>query len=347
MMNKLGGEFWRGLLTTVAILLLGAACSKPQTVVVASADSPNKVVALLDGEPITDEDLDIKGELVKLEQEAYQVRQEALDRVIAMRLLEKEASKNGMELEELLEAVVDSKIPEPNPAEVKAYYERRKSRLRKPFEEVREQVTAMVRNTNLQRARRDYVVRLRKDADVEVRIAPPRLPVNVENAHGRGPEDAPITLVEFSDFQCPFCKRVQPTLEELFEEYDGKLRWVFKDLPLTRLHPGAVRAAEAARCAGEQDKFWEYRDGLFALGRVTDDVYPGVAKSLELDYEAWETCLDSGKHVAAVEADGDEAAGLGISGTPAFLINGILLSGAQPKESFTRIIEAELSRGGE
>ena len=347
MTNKLRGEFWRGFLTSAAIVLLGTGCSKPQTVVVAAADSPNKVVALLDGEPITDEDLDIKSELMKLEQEAYQVRQDALDRVVAMRLLEKEASKNGMEVGELLEAVVDSKIPEPNPAEVRAYYERRKSRLRKPFEEVQEQVEAMIRNTNLQRARNDYVARLRRGAELEVRIAPPRLSVNIENAHGRGPEDAPVTLVEFSDFQCPFCKRVQPTLEELFEEYDGKLRWVFKDLPLTRIHPGAVRAAEAARCAGEQDKFWEYRDALFALRRVTDDVYPGVAKSLELDYEAWETCVDSGKYVAAVEADGAEAAGLGISGTPAFLVNGILISGAWPKESFTRVIEAELSRGGQ
>ena len=219
--------------------------------------------------------------------------------------------------------------------------------MRKPFEEVREQVAALLRAKNMQRARRDYVARLRRGVDFEVRIAPPRLPVNIENAHGRGPEDAPVTLVEFSDFQCQFCKRVQPTLEELFEEYDGKLRWVFKDLPLTRIHPGAVRAAEAARCAGEQDKFWEYRDALFELGRVTDEAHPDVAKSLGLDYAAWETCVDSGKYIAAVEADGAEAAGLGISGTPAFLVNGILISGARPKESFTRIIEAELSRGGQ
>ena len=341
-------KFYFMVATTVGVALAsGIACSQPAPVVASAADAPNKIVALLDGEPITDEDLDIKGELMKIEQEAYQVRQDALDRVVALRLLDKEAAKNGMKPEELLEAVVDSKVPEPSPAEVKAYYERRKSRLRKPFEAVREQVAAMVRNTNVQRARRDYVTRLRRGAEIEIRITPPRLPVNVENAPGRGPEDAPITLVEFSDFQCPFCKRVQPTLEELFEEYDGKLRWVFKDLPLTRIHSGAVRAAEAARCAGEQEKFWEYRDALFELGRVTDEVHPAVAKSLELDYAAWEACVDSGKYVAAVESDGEEAAGLGISGTPAFLINGILLSGAQPKESFTRVIEAELSRGGQ
>ncbi len=346
-MNALGREIQFGVLLAGGVLLLNTACSKPETIVASAADAPSKIVALLDGEPITDEDLDIKGELMKIEQEAYQVRQDALDRVVALRLLDKEAAKNGMKPEELLEAVVDSKVPEPSPAEVKAYYERRKSRLRKPFEEVREQVAAMVRNTNLQRARRDYVTRLRRGADVEIRIAPPRLPVNVENAPGRGPKDAPITLVEFSDFQCPFCKKVQPTLEELFEEYDGKLRWVFKDLPLTRIHSGAVRAAEAARCAGEQEKFWEYRDALFELGRVTDEVHPAVAKSLELDYAAWETCVDSGKYVAAVEADGSEAASLGISGTPAFLVNGILISGAQPKESFTNLIEAELSRRGQ
>ena len=341
-MNASAREVRFEVLLAGVILLLVTACSKPETIVVA-ADSPNKVVALLDGEPITDDDLDIKGELMKIEQEAYQIRQDALDRVVALRLLDKEASKNGMEVEELLEALIDSKVPAPNPAEVRAYYERRKSRLRKPFEEVREQVAAVVHKTNLQRARRDYVARLRGNADVEIRIAPPRLPVNVEDAPGRGPKDAPITLVEFSDFQCPFCKKVQPTLEELFEEYDGKLRWVYKDLPLTRIHPGAVRAAEAARCAGEQDKFWEYRDALFELGRVTDEAHPDVAKSLDLDYTAWETCVESGKYVSAVEADESEAASLGISGTPAFLINGILLSGAQPKESFTRMIEAELS----
>ena len=118
-------------------------------------------------------------------------------------------------------------------------------------------------------------------------------------------------------------------------------------MPLKEIHPGAVRAAEAARCAGEQDKFWDYRDALFKLGRVTDEVHPDVAESLKLDHEAWRTCVDSGKYVAAVEADRSEAASLGIKGTPAFLVNGILLSGAQPKESFTRLIEAELLRSGE
>ena len=336
-----------GRAVAAAFLLLNAGCSESETAAAASTDSPNKVVALLDGEPITEEDLGIKGELIQLEQKAYEARQEALDRLVALRLIQREASRHGLGPEKWLEEVVDSQTPEPSPAAVRAYYERRKSRLRQPFEEIRDQVKKMVRNVNLQRARRDYVARLRRGADLEVRIAPPRLPVNVENAHGRGPQDAPVTLVEFSDFQCPYCKRVQPTLAELFEEYEGKLRWVFKDLPLTSIHPGAVRAAEAARCAGEQGRFWEYRGALFELARVTDDVHSEVAQSLELDYEAWETCLDSGKYVAAVEADGAEAAVLGISGTPAFLVNGILITGAQPKESFTRLIEAELSRRGQ
>lgn len=340
-------EFWFTVRVAGCFLLLNAACSDSESLLVAAADSSTEVLAVLDGKPIKDVDLNIKSELMKLEQEAYRIRQEALERVVSLRLLEKEASQNGMKVMELLAVMVDKKVPDPTPADVRAYYERRKSRLRKPFKEVQEQVRMLVREASLQRARNAYVGELRRNADLKVRMVPPRLSVNLKNSHARGPDSAPITLVEFSDFQCPYCRRVQPTLEDLFEQYDGKIRWFFKDLPLKAIHPGAVRAAAAARCAGEQDKFWDYRDALFKLGRVTDEVHPDVAESLKLDHETWRACVDSGKYVAAVEADRSEAAGLGIKGTPAFLVNGILLSGAQPKESFVRLIEAELSRSGE
>ena len=152
-----------------------------------------------------------------------------------------------------------------------------------------------------------------------------------------------MTLVEFSDFQCPFCKRVQPTLESLFEEYEGKISWVYKDLPLTSIHPDAVGAAEAARCAGDQGKFWEYRDALFAENRVTKQVHPKIVEALELDKAAFDECVSSQKYNEAVTADGAEAQSLGISGTPAFIVNGILLTGAQPKKAFVRLIDAELA----
>jgi len=336
-------KFWIEALSVTGCLFLTLACSSQESFLTAAAGSKSEVVAVLNGEQIRDEDLDITIELMKLEQDMYQVRREALEQSIALRLLEKEASENGMEVMELLAAVVDREVPVPTQAEVRAYYEKRKSRLRKPFEELQGEITALLRKTSLRQARNDYVNSLRQNANLKILLTPPKLSVNLESAHVRGPEDAPITLVEFSDFQCPYCRRIQPTLTELFEEYEGEIRWFFKDLPLKQIHPGAVRAAEAARCAGEQNEFWGYRHALFELERVTNDVHSDVAKSLSLDYEAWSACVDSGKYVAAVEADRVEANKLGIKGTPAFLINGVLLSGAQPKESFTSLIEAELS----
>ena len=324
-------------------LFLCLACSSQESFLTAAAELQGEVIAVLDGEQIRDKDLDIKAELMKLEQDMYQVRREALEKSIVLRLLTKEASAKGMEVMELLASVVDRKVPEPTQSEVRAYYEKRKSRLRKPFAELQGEITALLRKTSLQQARNDYINSLRQNIDLEILLTPPRLSVNLQNAHVTGPENAPITLVEFSDFQCPYCRRIQPTLKELFEEYEGEIRWVFKVLPLKQIHPGAVRAAEAARCAGEQDEFWSYRYALFELERVTNDVHSDVARSLNLDYETWSACIDSGKYVAAVEADRVEATKLGIKGTPAFLINGILLSGAQPKEAFTSLIEAELS----
>jgi protein-disulfide isomerase len=326
-----------------ASILSLAACSNQQPVEAAEPEGTSQVVAIFDGEPITDDDLGIKGELTKLAQEIYKARQEALDGVIIQRVLEKEAKKNGIGVEELLNTNVDGTVEKATAAEVRAFYEQRKSRFRKPFEEVEEQATSIVEALNIREARLKYAASLRKDSNLEILISAPRLPINLENAHRRGPLDAPVTLVEFSDFQCPFCKRVQPTLESLFEEYEGKISWVYKDLPLVSIHPDAVGAAEAARCAGDQGKFWEYRDALFAESRVTKAVHPKIVEALELDAAAFDECISSNKYTAAVQADGAEAQSLGISGTPAFVVNGILLSGAQPKEAFVSIIDAAIA----
>ena len=333
----------RNMANVAWIFALATACSQQPPVEAAEPEGRSKVVAVLDGEAITDDDLDIQGELKKLEQEAYKVRQKALDRVITAKVLEKEANKNGIEVEELLKANVDVTVAKPTLNEVESFYRQRRSRFRKPFEEVEEQAAAIVEALKIREARLRYTAGLRKDSKLEILLSPPRFAVNTENAHRRGPADAPVTLVEFSDFQCSYCKRVQPTLKTLFEEYEGKISWVFKDLPLTSIHPDAAGAAEAARCAGDQGKFWEYRDALFAEGRVTKEIHPKIVEALDLDTAAFEECTSSKKYNEAVQADGAEAASLGISGTPAFVINGILLSGAQPREEFVRIIDAELA----
>ena len=158
----------------------------------------------------------------------------------------------------------------------------------------------------------------------------------------RGAKDAPVTIVMWSDFQCPFCSRVEPTLSKIEEDYKGKVRVAWRDLPLP-FHQNAMPAAKAARAAGEQGKFWEMHDKLFAnqanLDRPNLDKY---AEELKLNMTKFKAVMDSDKYKKEIEADSEAGAKIGARGTPAFFINGKFLSGAQPYEAFKAKIDAEL-----
>ena len=164
-------------------------------------------------------------------------------------------------------------------------------------------------------------------------------------APSKGAEKARIKIVKFEDFECPFCRTVQPTLAALLKKYDGKVRLVHKDFPLEAIHPQAQLAAEGARCAGDQRKFWEYHDTLYSkapkLGSADLKAY---AKEIGLDTASFDQCLESGKHKRAVQKDLAEGDKLGLTGTPSFFINGREVSGAQPLEAFAAIIDEELAR---
>ncbi|OGY68705.1 MAG: hypothetical protein A3B94_02000 [Candidatus Jacksonbacteria bacterium RIFCSPHIGHO2_02_FULL_43_10] len=159
--------------------------------------------------------------------------------------------------------------------------------------------------------------------------------------HVRGDFNAPITLVEFSDFECPFCERHYPTMNQILSNYQGKVRLVYKHFPLS-FHPNAQKAAESSECAGEQDKFWEYHDKLFAnqANGFSADKFKQWAVELKLNAKKFNDCLDDGKYAAKVQADFQEGSQKGVSGTPATFVNGQLVSGAVPYESFKQIIDS-------
>jgi protein-disulfide isomerase len=226
---------------------------------------------------------------------------------------------------------------------VEAFYLGRKDKFRKPFPEVRQQAARMLKSLRVTEARAAYTAKLRQQSSVEILLAPMRFPVEAGDAPRRGPATAPVTIVEFSDFQCPYCKRAQATLREILARYGDQVSLVFKDLPLTRTHREAQRAAEAARCAGEQGKYWEYHDALYAAPRITTDSYQQIARSLGLEADLLRGCLDSRKFRARVQDDVKQAGNVGASSTPTFFINGILLKGAQPIEAFAKIIDEELA----
>ncbi len=160
-----------------------------------------------------------------------------------------------------------------------------------------------------------------------------------------GPEDAPITIIEFSDYECPYCQRhFLETAGPILENYEGQIRLIFKDFPLTNIHPNAVSAAAAALCSKEQDAYWDFHDLLFegSLG-LNSDAYSGYAEFLNLNSTSFEECVSSERYVAKVNENLNYGASLGIRSTPTFFINGIPLVGAQPYEVFAQVIDSELA----
>jgi protein-disulfide isomerase len=178
--------------------------------------------------------------------------------------------------------------------------------------------------------------------------------VLVGDAFAIGDADAPVTIIEFTDFQCPFCSRhYQETYPQIFESYvnEGLVQYVYKDFPLNNIHPQAFLAAQAARCAGDQDAFLDMHDLLFERqgewgGGKPSQIFAGYSEDLGLNVDQFGDCLDSGKYSDAVNADLQQGIELGVTGTPAFFINGYLLSGAQPFALFEQAIESLIAEQG-
>jgi protein-disulfide isomerase len=306
-----------------------------------------KVAARVDDQVITMQDLEsaLAPQLAKLQEQKYQLMQSKLDELIEGRLLGQEAKRRGVTVEALLKAEVLSKVPKVTEVEVKTFISENKARLKGEGAEVSARVRDYLTSQQEAQQRSVYVAGLRQGAKVATFLQEPepiRITVKAEG-FAKGPKDAPVTIVEFSDFQCPFCRSGVATLKELMRQYDGLVRWVYRDFPIPSLHPQASKAAEASRCAGEQGKFWEYHDLLFdSTGQWTTTDFKRFAEQLKLDPKGFGRCLDSGKYQAAVQSDVEDGTRLGITGTPTYFINGRVLVGAAPPENFRKIVDAEL-----
>ena len=330
----------RWALGVTAAVMLGTAA------LVSAAEPP---LAEVNGEAITADEVDkaIKPQVSKLEEQIYNLKRQRVESLVRDRLLAQEAKRRGITVQQLLDREVTSKVGLVTEEEIEKFYQANKGRFQGDEAEARDKIRSGLQGQKISAKRDEFVSALRAKGKVVVHLqAPPvtRLDVAVDGAPSRGSAKAPVTIVEFSDFLCPFCKRVQPTLTELEKRYGDKVRFVFKDYPIEQLHPGATRAAEAARCATEQGKFWPYHDVLFQKGPKTPQELKASATEAGLDATKLEACLTSGKHGAAVKKDMEEGSRLGVSGTPAFFINGRMLSGAQPTEAFAQIIDDELAR---
>jgi protein-disulfide isomerase len=259
--------------------------------------------------------------------------------------VEAEAKKRGLTLAALLSEEVDRKVKEPTDAEVEAFYLGQRDRLNKPFEQVKSQLAKALKQIRLVQARQEYGKQIRDRAEVAVLLQPPRIHVAVDPKRFRGKSSAPVQIVEFSDFQCPYCGSSEATVRQLLEKYGDQVALSYRDFPLKEIHPNAEGAAEAARCAADQGKFWEYHDRIFEKQTSLDKSgLTDLARNIGLDVSKFDSCISAGRYKAAIEQDRQQGTAAGVSGTPAFFINGIFLNGAQPALAFEKIIDAELAR---
>jgi protein-disulfide isomerase len=342
---------------SMCVLLLAAAWAAPSAVVAAAtpapappAAAPSDVVAVIAGEPFTARELEEAAgpRLFQLRSQQYLAQRQILDDAIATRLLEREAAQRKVTVEELTRQEVSAKVAPVTEAEQKAFYEQNKPRFGPLTEaEALKRIETGLGQQRADQRRAEFVGTLRARAGVRVLLDPPRLAVETAGDPSRGPADAPVTIVEFSDFQCPFCSRAIDTLKKIEENYAGKVRLVYRDYPLVQIHPSAARAAEAAACANDQGKFWAMHDLLFAhQDKLEAADLKKHAADLGLDTAAFDQCLDSGRHAEGWQKDTADAERYGVSSTPAFFINGRLVVGAQPYEAFSQVIDDELARAG-
>jgi protein-disulfide isomerase len=325
----------------------------PGTAPAFGSDAP-EVVAYWNGGKLPYRELqaDLDLEMKKMANDylmgVYEAQSQAIDQKVNEQVLELEVKAAGLAaVDDLLTKEVKARVADPTDAEIEETYKALQRKLRgKPLEEVRDDVAKYARQRKEAERFQAYVTELRAKYAVAVQLPfpdLPRFPASPDDDPGLGPADAPVTIIQFADYQCPYCGTAQVTVDEVMKAYEGKIRFVFRDFPLN-FHENATPAAVAANCAARQEKFWPIHDAIMKQQRaITDGDLRKLAADNGLDIGRWDECRKDPAMAAEVQADEQDGAKLGVTGTPAFFVNGVFLNGAQPFEKFKQIIDRELA----
>lgn len=341
----------------IAMFFAVAALAAADPALSRAADkSSGKRVGMVDGVSITEGDVRKEGaadlddlELQSLKAKAIAARNEheilerALGRLIEEKLLRAEAARQGISKEALVEREIDGKAPTPTDDEIDAFYEANQSRIGRPKEEVNDQIRAYLKGRRRTAFKQAYIDTLKKTHTALGELPPLRFSIDVSKSPSLGSRSAPVELIVFSDFQCPYCKDFAETMREIHRQYGDRVRIAFRQFPLTRIHPHAAQAAQASLCAGAQGRFWEMHDLLFAdQGKLGRDDLRGRAAELKLDTKTFDACLDSERYARQVREDLRAGARAGVEGTPALFVNGRSMPGSQSYDDIVATIEEEL-----
>ncbi|MBI4444751.1 MAG: thioredoxin domain-containing protein [Acidobacteria bacterium] len=317
---------------------------------------PSTELARIGATPITQAEIDKAAaselETLQLDRQRFEIDQKrkrhditqnTLERVISERLLKQEAAEQKLTADELLAREVTAVVKAPTDLEVERFFEANKTSFQSTTkEQALPQIREYLRQQASQATYKSFIDRLKQKHKVEYRLTPFRIEMAAEGFPSQGAADAPVVLVEFSDFQCPFCLRFLPTLKQIREKYGDRVRIVFRQFPLSSIHPQAQKAAEASLCAADQGRFWEMHDLLFADQKLTPEELKKKAESLGIQMPEFNDCLNSGKKADLVNEDLRAGVVAGVTGTPSSFINGRLVVGAVPFENIAKVIDEEL-----
>lgn len=287
-----------------------------------------------------------KAELAEVEAARFKAMRQALDGMVAESLVEQEATARGITVEELTKIEIFDKAPKPTDEEIKKVYDENQAQLQgQTLDQVKEQIVEFLTRRGASERSQVFIVELKKRYPTKIELKRPTVDVAIGNSPVEGKADAPITIIVFSDYECPFCKKAEPTIAEVRKLYGDKIRYAFRNYPLP-FHANAKPAAEAALCANAQGKFWPYHDKVMAAADLTEANLQQIATAVGVDRKKFDECMKAGTFKAQVEKDLADGQAAGVNGTPAFFINGQLLDGAQPVGKFKEIIDEELANLG-
>lgn len=316
-------------------------------VITARSQTPETVIASVNGIPITQKQVDdsIAARIYPLQQQLYAIRKAALDNLVVSRLLEAEATARGVSVDEVRRQLTQGEIHVTRAQVEEAFAQNASFFASMSPDEARERLRLDLENQARMKHYRAGLERLRKKWTITVGLTEPVMALELDDAASPalGAAKPAVTIVEFSDFECRFCRDVQPALKQVVESYSKEVKLVFKHLPLEG-HRHALSAARAAYCAAEQDRFWQFHDSLFAAGSLSPGIFEQIAEELGLGLARFRQCLNSEQSRAAVIKDIETARKFRIDSTPSFLVNGKLLKGALSFADFQQIIERELNQ---
>lgn len=364
-------------LSYLTVLAIAFSCNKSEsneskqaksvaTVNANSTTSSGEGLVSVDGQVLTETDIlnnlkgRAKGQYFKAKADYYEAQQNVLNEYLYTYLVEQYATKKGKSAEEILKTEVSDKIKKVTDKDIQKFYDdfkERAAKVNRPIpplsDEIKVKIQEQLEGEKREERKNVFFDQLKKEFKIAYLSSPPRMDIATGNLPVKGSANAPITIVEFSDFQCPYCQQGAQTVDKIAKEFKGKVKIYFRDFPLD-FHPKAKPAAVAARCAGEQGKFWEFHDKLFAeqaewAGKAKDDAatteaLSAIAKKLRLKEADFKKCLEGTDKMDLVNKDMADGVDAGVSGTPAFFVNGMPLSGALPFEKFKDVINQELVR---